>query len=67
MKTWKIYDLVNGLECCTVQAKTQKSALKNFMNGLLSSGFYRIEKSGNWFVLRSSYGSEFTAYCDNAY
>ena len=67
MKIWKIYDLVSGSECCEVEAGTQKSALKKFQKGLLSSGFYWIEKVGHWYVLRSSFGSEFTAYSPITY
>ena len=58
---YRIIDEISGDVCCTVRTGNGKQALKNFRNGLLSSGFYWIEKQGKDWKLISSYGSSFVA------
>ena len=66
MQKFDIIDAINGQYCTTIAAKNRKSALIKFKNGLLSSGFYWIEKQDGYrYVLLSSYGCEFWVYPHN--
>lgn len=60
-KEFIIIDNINGQDCCTIIARSEKAALIKFRNGLLSSGFYTITRENKRYYLRSSYGSEFIA------
>ena len=62
LKWYRIVDEINGDVCWNVEAQNEKSALKKYRTGLLTTGIYEIiiEADGR-FRLVSSYGSCFRA------
>lgn len=62
MKCFRIVDEVNGHVCTNVEAAHERSALKKFRTGMLSSGIYEIvtEEDGRPRLV-TSYGSCFRA------
>ena len=62
MRWFRIVDEINGAVCVNVEAAHERSALKKFRTGLLTSGFYDIVKESDGRPrLVSSYGSCFRA------
>lgn len=62
MKMFRIVDEINGDVCVHVMAAHERSALKKFRTGKLTSGIYEIitEEDGRPRLV-SSYGSSFRA------
>lgn len=60
-KIFRITDRVNGQVVTNMEAGNGKAALRKFLRGFTSSGFYEIRKEDGLWTLTSSYGSWFTA------
>ncbi len=61
-ETYVITDETSGAACCTIEASSERSALKKHRRGMLSSGIYEIvtEKDGRP-RLTASYGKTWRA------
>lgn len=62
MKRWfRVTDRNSGQVVAHIEAGNGKVALRRFLQGFTSSGFYEVRKESGLWTLTSSYGSWFTA------